>query len=251
MQQPGGREGSQTVANSTTLSIVSIDLSTLETLHAPTYRVVDRRAWTGLNHLAIFGQLKALAESWRPQQIVIDATGVGEGLWALLDKAFPTRVIPVKFSASTKSDIGYRFLAVIETGRFRDCYATRAEAGGLSGMVDPQEVDRQYAACRAEVLTGPRKTMRWGVPDGSRDENGGLLHDDFVLAELADRHPRPPLVAAALRPVHHPRPRPAGRDEQVQEAEGRRLRRQTSCAEVRPHPGLCATAALLRPSPDA
>ena len=43
--------------------------------------------------------------------------------------------------------------------------------------------DRQYAACQAEVLTGPRQTMRWGVPEGARDENGELIHDDIVLAD--------------------------------------------------------------------
>jgi hypothetical protein len=199
--------------DSTTLSVVEIDLSSLEILQAPTYRVVRRHAWTGQNHLTVFGQLKALAATWRPQYIVIDATGVGEGLWAMLDKAFPTRVIPVKFSASTKSEIGYRFLAIIETGRFKDCYALttpfappaaarRCETartqstqssflsdhneipGGPGAfVVNPQTVNRQYVACQAEVLIGPQKTMRWGVPEGTRDENGEFVHDDFILAD--------------------------------------------------------------------
>jgi hypothetical protein len=153
-----------------TLRIVEIDLSTLVTLQAPTYRVIHTCQWIGLNHLDVFGKLKALSETWRPQKLVIDATGVGEGLWAMLDKAFPTKVIPVKFNATTKSEIGYRFIAIIETGRFRDC--------------DPSPVaDRQYEACESEVQIGPRKTMRWGVPEGRRDENGELIHDDIVLAD--------------------------------------------------------------------
>ena len=156
--------------DSVTLRIVEIDLSTLATLQAPTYRVVHTQQWRGLNHLHVFGKLKALHDVWRPQKIVIDATGVGEGLWAMLDKSFPTRVIPVKFNAAVKSEIGYRFLAIIETGRFRDC--------------DPSpEADRQYAACQSEALIGPRRTLRWGVPDGARDENGELVHDDIILAD--------------------------------------------------------------------
>ena len=156
--------------DSVTLRIVEIDLSTLATLQSPTYRVVHTQQWRGLNHLVVFGKLKALHDSWRPQHLVIDATGVGEGLWAMLDKAFPTRVIPVKFTSAVKSEIGYRFLAIIETGRFRDC--------------DPSpEADRQYAACQSQVLIGPGRTMRWGVPDGLRDENGGLIHDDIVMAD--------------------------------------------------------------------
>ncbi len=153
-----------------TLRIVHIDQSTLETLQAPTYRVIHTLQWTGQNHLTVFGQLKSIAESLNPQYIVMNATGVGEGLWAMLDKAFPTRVIPVKFTQQVKSELAYGFLAIINTGRFRDCVPTA-------------ETDRQYAACEAEILPGPRKIMRWGVPDGRRDENGLLIHDDIPVTD--------------------------------------------------------------------
>ncbi len=124
--------------DSTTLSIVDVDLSTLATLQAPTYRVVQRMQWTGLNHLVVFGKLKALMDQWRPQHIVIDATGVGEGLWAMLEKAAPTKVIPVKFSAEKKSEIGYRFISLIETGRFRDCSGELASSDSLSKRHTPR-----------------------------------------------------------------------------------------------------------------
>ena len=211
--------------DSTTLSIVQIDLSSLETLQAPTYRVVMRFSWTGESHLAVFGKLKALAETWRPQHIVIDATGVGEGLWSLLDKAFPNRVSPVKFTQQVKSDLGWGFLAIIETGRFRDCYTSPPpsictqmgggwEGGlvgvGLGSMVNPDTVLLQYASCQCEILPGPAKTLRWGVPEGLRGPDGSLIHDDFILADsltvILDKmkwvshspalmiHPRDPLL---------------------------------------------------------
>jgi hypothetical protein len=152
------------------LTIYDVDLSSLATLQAPTYRAVYRETWTGLNHLVIFGKLAAFGATWKPLWWVIDATGVGEGLWAMLDKAFPTKVIPVKYSASVKSEIGYRYLAIIETGRMRDCCPTPT-------------IDKQYTACVSEILTGPAKTMRWGVPEGARDEDGALIHDDIVMAD--------------------------------------------------------------------
>jgi hypothetical protein len=156
--------------DSTTLTMVAIDLSNLESIGLPTYRVLARYAWTGENHLAVFGKIKNLAEERRPQQIVIDATGVGEGLWALLDRAFPARVIPAKFSAQEKSEIGWRFLAIIESGRF----------------IDPNPSDAvrlQYSSCISEIMTGPGKHLRWGVPEGSRGPDGSLIHDDYVLAD--------------------------------------------------------------------
>jgi hypothetical protein len=173
-----------------TLRIVEIDLSTLSTLQAPTYRAVHLQQWTGQNHLTVFGQLKALAEAWRPRHLVIDATGVGEGLWAMLDRAFPTRVLPVKFSQSMKSELGYRFLAIINTGRFRDEYAANTSAhlrsqedGAAAILPSRAQIDREYAACECEILIGPLKTMRWGVPDGRRDENGQFIHDDIPVTD--------------------------------------------------------------------
>ena len=179
-------------------------------------------AWQGQNHLTVFGQLKALAETWRPQHIVIDATGVGEGLWAMLDKAFRTRVIPVKFTQQEKSEIGWRFLSIIETGRFRafpaetrraDTSSLGEQKGNLGGLgalavnqegwnklegasgdhrpLPPQEgwnkldetVRIQYSLCQSEILPGPAKTLRWGVPDGTRGPDGELVHDDHVVAD--------------------------------------------------------------------
>jgi len=156
--------------DSTTLTIVAIDLSTLAELNHPTYRVLSRHSWTGQNHLTVFGQIKNFAGQWSPQYLVTDATGVGEGLWALLDRAFPTRVIPVKFTSKEKSEIGWGFLNIIETGRFID-------------PAPSDEVRLQYRHCISEVLPGPMKTLRWGVPDGTRGPDGELIHDDFILAD--------------------------------------------------------------------
>jgi len=206
--------------DSAALSIVEIDTSTVETLNYPSYTIIHRVEWTGQNHLTIFGQLKALAESWLPRYFVVDATGVGEGLWALLDKAFPGKVIPVKFTSIVKSDIGYRFLAMINTGRFKvserqvSITYPDAWASGLSvseqslgeraippgpacswresehrqyplheERIHTPQVEAQYLACQSEVLPGPGKTLRWGVPEGTRNPEGALIHDDFVLAD--------------------------------------------------------------------
>jgi hypothetical protein len=118
----------------------------------------------------VYGKINAMWDVWQPQMMVIDATGVGEGLWAMFDKSHPARVIPVKFSQSVKSEIGYGFLAIIGTGRFRDCCPSA-------------EVDKQYEACTSEILIGPAKTMRWSVPDGTRDSDGLLIHDDHVVTD--------------------------------------------------------------------
>jgi hypothetical protein len=118
----------------------------------------------------MFGVLRNLAQTWNLQHIIMNATGVGEGLWAMLDHAYPARVIPVKFSQVVKSEIGWRFISIIETGRFRD-YA------------QAPEVLEQYRGCQKEVLIGSGKIMRWGIPDGTRGADGEPMHDDAVLSD--------------------------------------------------------------------
>ncbi|MFO7624985.1 MAG: hypothetical protein R6V73_11585 [Anaerolineales bacterium] len=175
---PSGSDelGSNSRRDSTALTIVEIDLTTLvdESLHAPSYRIVDRRLWTGIRHSSLFAELSALINQWQPRQVVIDATGMGEGLYAFLDKAFPHRVIPFRFSQKSKSDLGWSFLSIIESGRLKDWRELDAERRLFL---------QQAQATQLEVLPGPGRLMRFYVPDGRRDPHSGeLLHDDLVLS---------------------------------------------------------------------
>jgi hypothetical protein len=153
-----------------TLNIVEIDLSTLELLQAPTYHIVKRLEWQGINHVNIFGAIMALMQTWNCMYIVLDATGVGEGLWGMCAKKYPTKTIGVKFTQQTKSEIGYAYLGIVDTGRLRDHCHT-------------ETVNEQYTNCTSEILIGPAKTMRWGVKDGTRSADGLLIHDDYILAD--------------------------------------------------------------------
>jgi hypothetical protein len=153
-----------------TLDIIEIDLSSLALLQSPTYHVNKRLEWHGVNHVDVFGAIVALIQSWNCLYLVLDATGVGEGLWGMCAKKWPTKTIPVKFTQQTKSEIGYAFLGIIDTGRFRDHCHTKT-------------VDEQYVNCTSEILIGPLKTMRWGVKDGTRGADGQLIHDDYITAD--------------------------------------------------------------------
>lgn len=155
----------------TTLRIIDIDLSSLDLLQAPTYRAIQLQEWHGDNHVQIFGAISALADTWKPLYIIQDATGVGEGLWGMLARKYREKVIPFKYTAQSKSELGYGFIAIIESGRFRDCCRSA-------------DIEEQYRNCQSEILIGPAKTMRWGVPDGTRSKETGLLiHDDYITTD--------------------------------------------------------------------
>jgi len=92
----------------------------LESLHKPTYHVLERHSWVGENHTAIFGKLKNLAGNLASTAHCHGCHRVGEGLWAMLDRQFPTRVIPVKFNVQEKSEIGGASSPLSRLARFHD-----------------------------------------------------------------------------------------------------------------------------------
>ena len=185
--------------DSTALTIVEISLESLAdpALMAPTYRCVSRCLWTGAKQTAVYAQVKALAELWMPRHLVVDATGIGAGLASFLDKALPGRVIPFTFTAASKSQLAWSFLAIIDSGRWRE-YAAGAQAGDIStvgagseahlaGFTSAQEYQAEFFHqldfCQYEIQPGPDHKIKWSVPDGTRDTaTGTLVHDDLIMS---------------------------------------------------------------------
>lgn len=189
--------------DATALTVVEVDLSSVadDLIKAPTYRVMQRMAWVGVKHAHLYGRIKALAELWQPRYLVIDATGVGAGLASFLDKALPGRVIPFLFTSHTKSKLGWDFLAVIDTGRFKD-YAD------LDG--ERMAFTQQLSHCQCEILPGPDRRMKWSVPDGRREPGSGVpVHDDWILSaalctaleDVSWSISAPPLMVRASDPL--------------------------------------------------
>lgn len=134
----------------------------------PTYRILDRLLWTGLAHTVQHARLLGLARHWSPRAVVIDATGLGQGLASFLTQSLGERVVhPFVFSSQSKSAIGWGLVAAIDSGRLRDY----ADDGGEEGRTFAAQLE----AVEYEVRPGPGRLMAWGVPDPR-------LHDDLVLS---------------------------------------------------------------------
>lgn len=179
----GERTDSQALASpkrdATVLTIVEVDLTTLDDpiIQAPTYRAMHRRRWIGTKHVTLYGTLRAIAATWNVQYLVADATGVGAGLVAFLTKALRAGVVlPYEFNSRTKSDLGWNFLSVCDTGRWQDY---QAAPGDVASSTFWEELD----FCLYDVVPGPQHLLRWGVPDGTRNPaTSELVHDDTVIS---------------------------------------------------------------------
>ncbi len=138
----------------------------------PAYRVVDRRVWSGVNHVLLAEEIADLAlRVWANPTcapVVVDATGIGHGLAAMLRASLPPdAVTPFVFTAASKSDLGWRLLAAIAAGRYREYLDDGAD--------DTRWFWRQVAACTFTVRPGVGRQMAWSVPDPE-------LHDDLLMS---------------------------------------------------------------------
>jgi hypothetical protein len=171
--------------DSTALTIFEVDLSTLadEGLRAPTFRVVHRRKWTGTGQPQLYAEINALANLWSPHRIVIDATGLGEGLAAFLERTYTSRLLRFKFTQSSKSDLGWKFLAIIESGRYKEHQPLKEAQSASSDAQYQEEFFTQARACGMEILPGPGRLIRWSVPESARHPfTGQPLHDDWIFS---------------------------------------------------------------------
>lgn len=156
--------------DSTALTVVRVDTSMLADpdIAAPTYRVVDRRVWTGVGQPELLGQvLRQAKDVWKAKRVVVDATGVGAGLASFLERALGPRVVmPFVFTLSSKSELGWGFLNLCSTGRFLD--------HAPDGNPEQALFRAQMEECEYELLPGPGRRMRWGVE--------GNTHDDLLIS---------------------------------------------------------------------
>lgn len=178
----------------TAVTVVELDFSLLgeELVGKPIYRVVKRQLWQGERHSTLYARLLRLAELWQPEKIVVDASGVGAGVGSFLRDKLGERVVTLQFTRQLKSRLGWGFLAVVDTGRFQDFsprsapeqWSTNPLLGQMAAEQDRLQAlfYRQLAGLQAEVSPGPERSLRWSVPEGTRDPEGGLLHDDLVLS---------------------------------------------------------------------
>jgi hypothetical protein len=165
--------------DATALTVVDVDY---DYGRLPSYRVVDRKLWLGVKHTALHAQILALARHWHAVWLVVDATGVGAGLASFLAKVLgdhredpPGPVIPVTFSSKVKSDLGWNFLAIVETGRYRD-YA-------YDSAPDTRQFWYEVDACQREVRSGPNRLLRWGVWEPpAYDGRIARGHDDLLMS---------------------------------------------------------------------
>lgn len=148
----------------------------------PIYRAVDLFVDQGGRHFQdtagqpqLAKRLLAWLQQWGVVHLVADSSGVGAGLvdW-LAARLGQERVTGYPFTQTSKAALGAKFLAVVETGRFR-YFASKNQGDAAAKFF------AEAAACRYSLPPGGRfeHDLRWGVWNGSANS---AAHDDRLIS---------------------------------------------------------------------
>jgi hypothetical protein len=149
-------------------TVITIGRVRYNELGLPRIEVVHQVWWTGMRYLDQYAATVALVQQWNIRRLVIDRTGLGEGLAALLTQRFgEERVVAFRFTRPTKSHLTYQLLSMINSGRLKMYQADEAPP------LIYEEAWKQLRLARYRVPAP--ETMDMYVDPGEG-------HDDFLMS---------------------------------------------------------------------
>ena len=133
---------------------------------APSLRIVEHYACTGIRHVDLYPRLVDLLKSvWHCRKVVVDATGVGQPVSSFLRQSLGTVVSPFDFTVPSKSELGFNLLAAVNSGRLK-VYACDGSAESQKFWTEMEKARSFYR---------PSQTLSFYV-----DPSEG--HDDFLMS---------------------------------------------------------------------
>jgi hypothetical protein len=116
-------------------------------------------------------------------------------------------VLPFTFTSSSKSNLGWDFLAIVDSGHWQE--PVFEDLPGSEQLRYQNEFFEQLTACQFEVSDNASRTMRWSVPATARHPvSGEPMHDDWIcsaaLASLLEKMDWKPASPALIIPAADP-----------------------------------------------
>jgi len=172
-------------------TILTIGKATYNDLDLPRVEIIHQTHWTGMKYLDQYEAIRSYMETWNIRRLVIDKTGLGEGMASLLIERFgEDRITPFQFTRPSKSKLTYFFLSLINSGRLK-LYSEEEAPSNI------------FNECWKQL-----KLARYRIPAESiidmyvPSEEG---HDDFLISlalcgEAIREFAPPPARAAIIKP---------------------------------------------------
>jgi hypothetical protein len=132
----------------------------------PRVEIVEHYCWTGDAHEALIPQIIDVLRRWKCGRVAVDATGLGETASRLIAQTLGEhKVAAVKFTAYSKSQLGFDLLAAANGSRLK---MYRGDGSAESG-----EFWRQCELARAVYRANQTLNFHVDPADG---------HDDYLIS---------------------------------------------------------------------
>jgi hypothetical protein len=153
--------------DATVITVAAVEKAGSENeLSLPGIRVVEHYCWIGAKYPQLLATMvQILKTRWNCRTVCVDATGAGEPVASFLQQSLGSRVLPFKFTQSSKSELGFDLLAAINSGRLK--------VYRQDGSEEYREL--LYELEKAKSRYRPNQTLNFFV-----DPTEG--HDDFLMS---------------------------------------------------------------------
>ncbi len=162
----------------------------------PIWNVAARRYYRNVPGLQLEEEIVREIRFWDPARVILDHSGLGCMLADALSRRFPHLCRSFDITAPVKTRMAWEFLSMVNGGRWKEYHVDRLTNVRLPvikrGRTAPEILSdpallqhmfiHELRACRMEPSLNAQ-TVRWGVPDGTRDPGTGrMIHDDLVMS---------------------------------------------------------------------
>ena len=125
------------------------------------FRVLEKHDWKGVNFKHQVAEIKNIYEKYNVTYIGVDITGIGAGVFDLIQDLYPREAVAIHYSPETKNRLVLKMIDVIESNRIsfdsvhKDipmAFMSIKRASTKSGNAITFKADRTVAAGHADVF---------------------------------------------------------------------------------------------------
>ncbi|WP_217517046.1 terminase large subunit domain-containing protein [Vibrio metschnikovii] len=85
------------------------------------FRVLEKHYWRGLNFQHHVAEIKRVFSRYNVTYLGMDTTGIGAGVWDLIEHEYPREARPIHYSNETKTRLVLKMIDVVDSKRLQFC----------------------------------------------------------------------------------------------------------------------------------